>query len=56
MLRDLKPGTDYTEDQINSLILAYHEDYCTIRREMIACGQLTRDRDIYRLPDTAAAE
>lgn len=54
MLRELLPGTDYTEEQINSLILAYHEDYCTIRREMIACGQLTRERDIYRLPDTPA--
>jgi len=50
MLRDLQPDTDYTEAQINGLILAYHEDYCTIRREMIACGKLTRERDIYRLP------
>lgn len=56
MLRDLQPDTDYTEEQINTLILAYHDDYCTIRREMIACGQLTRQRDIYRLPATDPTE
>lgn len=56
MLRDLEPDTDYTEVQINEQILAYHEDYCTIRREMIACGQLVRERDTYRLPPAPEAK
>ena len=47
ILRDLQTDTAYTEQQINEVILAYHEDYCTIRREMIACGQLKRERDTY---------
>ncbi|MBR4961749.1 MAG: metalloregulator ArsR/SmtB family transcription factor [Clostridia bacterium] len=47
ILRDLKPATPYTEKEINEVILACHEDYCLIRREMIACGLLRRDRDTY---------
>ncbi|MBR5444985.1 MAG: DUF2087 domain-containing protein, partial [Clostridia bacterium] len=47
ILRDLQPDTPYTEKEINEVILACHDDYCTIRREMIACGQLRRDRDTY---------
>ena len=47
ILRDLAADMAYTEQQINDVILAYHEDYCTIRREMIACGQLRRERDTY---------
>lgn len=47
ILRELTPDTPYTEKEINEVILACHEDYCTIRREMIACGQLRRDRDTY---------
>lgn len=49
ILRNLQPDTDYTEKQINETILLYHEDYCFIRREMIVCGLLTRERDTYRL-------
>ena len=47
ILRELQPDTPYTEQQINEVILTCHEDYCTIRREMIACGKLRRDRDTY---------
>jgi DNA-binding HxlR family transcriptional regulator len=41
-------GRDYDEREANAIIERYHEDYCTIRREMIGMGILTRDRETYR--------
>ncbi len=48
ILRDLHPGVEYAEKEINTLIEGYHEDYCTIRREMISLGLLSREREIYK--------
>ncbi len=42
MLDQLPPKDSYTEKEINAHIGNYHPDYCTIRREMIACGLLRR--------------
>ncbi len=38
----------YSEKEVNEIILQYHDDFCTIRREMIAFGMMTRDREIYQ--------
>ena len=37
----------YTEPEINEILTRYHEDYCTLRREMIACGFLKREHETY---------
>ena len=39
---------DYTEKEVNEVILHYHEDFCTIRRELIAFGMMIRDHEIYK--------
>ena len=39
---------EYEEKEVNEIILRYHEDFCTIRREMIAFGMMTRDHEIYK--------
>lgn len=39
---------EYLEKEVNEIILRYHEDFCTIRREMIAFGMMTRDHEIYK--------
>ncbi len=39
---------EYGEKEVNEIILRYHEDFCTIRREMIAFGMMTRDHEIYK--------
>ena len=49
ILRDLEPGRDYGEKEINDTILAYHDDYCYIRREMIALGLMSRHHETYRV-------
>jgi hypothetical protein len=46
-------GRSYTEVQVNEIIHLFHEDHCTIRREMIAFGIMTRDHEIYRLVETS---
>lgn len=39
----------YSEAEVNDIIHCFHEDHCTIRREMIAFGILTRENAVYWL-------
>lgn len=48
ILKLFEPDREYTEKEVNEIILRYHEDYCTIRREMISFGMMTRDHETYR--------
>ena len=41
------PGRVYNEKQLNEIIAPIHEDYCTIRRDMISEGILRRDGSEY---------
>lgn len=41
-------GRDYTEREVSEKLGEYNEDFCTLRRELIACGYMKRDHDIYR--------
>ena len=41
------PGKVYTEQELNDIIAQIHEDYCTIRRDMIGEGILRRDGSEY---------
>ncbi|MBO4653677.1 MAG: metalloregulator ArsR/SmtB family transcription factor [Lachnospiraceae bacterium] len=43
-----EPGRDYTEREVNLVIAEYHDDFCTIRRDMIVERLLTRENGIYR--------
>lgn len=49
--KDFSAGKDYTEKEVNEVILKYHEDYCTIRREMVGFGIMERAGGIYRLKE-----
>lgn len=44
---DFERGKNYTEKEINDIIMKYHSDYCTIRRDMISEGILNRENGIY---------
>lgn len=46
----------YTEREVNILIADFHDDFCTIRRDMIAEHLLSRENGIYRRvkPETQA--
>ncbi len=42
-----EPGKVYEEREVNEIILPIHEDYCTIRRDMISEGIFRREGSKY---------
>ena len=51
--RRFEPDRDYPEPEVNAIIQTVYDDFCTVRREMIACGLMTRRPqkggfDVYR--------
>lgn len=40
-------GRHYSENEVNEIIHRFHDDHCTIRREMIACGIMARKSETY---------
>ena len=44
-----EPGTLYSEREVNIIIADFHDDFCTIRREMIGFNILERQNNIYKL-------
>lgn len=46
--KEFEPDRVYGEKEVNEIILRYHEDFCTIRREMIAFGMMSRDHEMYK--------
>ena len=48
ILEQFEKGREYAEKEVNEIILRFHEDFCTIRREMIAFGMMSRDRETYK--------
>ena len=48
ILLQFEIGREYDEKEVNEIILRYHDDFCTIRREMIAFGMMTRDHETYK--------
>ena len=51
VLREIAKAFDadrtYEETEVNDIIHRFHEDHCTIRREMIAFGIMARERETY---------
>lgn len=55
MVKMFIPGKKYTEKEVNIMIADVHEDFCTLRREMICEKLLDRDHGMYwRLEDENA--
>ena len=48
LVRFFEANISYTESQVNALLKLHHHDCATLRREMIGCGMLARDKGIYR--------
>jgi len=42
------PGISYTESELNAILKLHHHDCATLRREMIGCGMLSREKGVYR--------
>lgn len=39
---------EYTEREVNLILADFYDDFCTLRRDMIGEGLLTRKNDLYR--------
>ena len=48
IVRKLEPDKIYAEPELNQVLLQFHEDYCTLRRDMISEGLLKRDGGLYQ--------
>lgn len=51
MIESFERGRYYTEKEVNIIIADYHDDFCTIRRDMISEGFLERENMMYRRCD-----
>lgn len=57
MAEAFESGRVYQETEVNEILLRFHEDYCTIRRDMIAEKLLSREGTQYRkIPELAAEQ
>ena len=49
LVQEFEPDREYTELEVNRILLEYHEDVATLRREMVGLRLMKRKRGIYRL-------
>lgn len=48
LVTEFEPGRLYEEKEVNQILLEFHEDVATLRREMIMNKLMTRERGIYQ--------
>lgn len=49
LLERFEPDREYHEREVNALLAVAHDDYATLRRELVDYGFMTRDKGIYRV-------
>ena len=49
MIKGLEFGKVYQEKEINEYLKQFHEDYATLRRELIMCQYMYRENNLYEL-------
>ena len=47
IVKAFEPGRRYTEREVNIILADYHDDFCTLRRDMVGEKLLARDHQIY---------
>ena len=46
-MKAFQPGKPYTEREVNIILADFHDDFCTLRRDMIGERLLARDHQVY---------
>lgn len=46
--QQFSPDVEYTEREVNDIVKRHHEDFATLRREMVDHGLLERKDGVYR--------
>lgn len=49
LLLRFEPQQDYPEKEVNAILKAAHEDFATLRRELVDYGFMTREKGVYRV-------
>ena len=47
LLESFEKGRQYSEKEVNLILADFNDDFCTLRREMIAEGLMERDHGVY---------
>ena len=47
LVKAFEPGRQYSEREVNIILADYHDDFCTLRRDMIGEKLLDRDHQVY---------
>lgn len=47
LAEQFEPGRKYTEREVNDIISHTHDDYATLRRELVDGEYMARERDVY---------
>lgn len=50
--KKFEPGKMYAEREVNIIIADFHDDFCTIRKEMVAFNIFKRENNIYTLVES----
>ncbi|MCA9955096.1 MAG: DUF2087 domain-containing protein [Anaerolineales bacterium] len=48
IVQEFEPEREYTEKEVNFILLDFHEDVATLRRSLVEHGLMTRSGGIYR--------
>lgn len=48
IVQEFEPEREYSEHEVNLMLLDFHEDVATLRRELVDNGLLERERGVYR--------
>ncbi len=48
LVEEFELDHDYTEQEVNRILIEFHDDVATLRRELVACHLMTRANGIYR--------
>ena len=51
LAQEFEPGRSYTEREVNITIADFHDDFCTLRRDLVEEGFMERDGGVYRRAD-----
>lgn len=53
IVRAFEHGREYTEREVNIILADFHDDFCTLRRDLIGEKLMARDHQMYRrLPES----
>ena len=48
LVEEFEPDRDYAEREVNRILVEFHDDVATLRRELVGYGLMVRDAGVYR--------